>query len=120
MALVSEGDLKYIPLQRSLGLQFDLDTPSELLTLAIHPGIGEYTKRALAKIDLDTSKCLKIREIINNPDSELVVFGVESALLIFKLLDELTRCRIRLYSEERGQKLWAETSGGSQSLYWVN
>lgn len=116
MALVCEGDLKYIPLQRSLGLQFDLDTPSELLTLAIHPGIGEYTKRALAKIDLDTSKCLKIREIINDPDSELVVFGrIGSAN--FKLLDELTRCRIRLYSEERGLKaLGRDVRGEAVSL----
>ena len=40
---------------------------------------------------------------MQDPNSELLVYGrVNSAL--FKLLDELTSCRIRLYSEERGMK----------------
>ena len=52
--LVHEGNLKFIPLQRSLGLHFDLDTPADLVILANHPGAGFHTKEAIAKADIDT------------------------------------------------------------------
>ncbi|NLM70143.1 MAG: hypothetical protein GX177_09140 [Firmicutes bacterium] len=101
--LVQQTDLRFIPLQRSLGLNFDIDTPSDLMILACHPHLGFYTKQALAEIEIDFSRCEKIKQVMQDPNSELLVYGrVNSAL--FKLLDELTSCRIRLYSEERGMK----------------
>ena len=36
-ALVEAG-LPYRPLPRSLGLNFDVDTPTDLMVLAVHPG----------------------------------------------------------------------------------
>lgn len=101
--LVEEADLRFISLQRTLGLQFDLDTPSELLTLAVHPGIGLNTKKAIAEIKLNTSRCEQIKEVIRDPYAELLVFGRVGSTP-FRLLDELSRCKIRLYSEERGLK----------------
>ena len=95
--------MRFIPLQRSLGLNFDIDTPSDLMILACHPHLGFYTKQALAEIEIDFSRCEKIKQVMQDPNSELLVYGrVNSAL--FKLLDELTSCRIRFYSEERGMK----------------
>ncbi len=101
--LVHQGELRFIPLQRSLGLQFDLDTPGDLLALAVHPRVGYHAKQALEAAAFDISRCEQIKQVIGDPLAELVVFGRVGSLL-FKYLDEGTRCRIRLYSEERGLK----------------
>ncbi|HHT36120.1 MAG TPA: hypothetical protein GX019_02970 [Firmicutes bacterium] len=115
--LVQQADLRFIPLQRSLGLQFDIDTPSDLMILACHPHVGEHTKRAVAEMDIDLTRCDKIKQVMGDFHGELLVYGrVNSSL--FKLLDELTRCRIRLYSEERGMKaLGRDVRGEAQSLF---
>lgn len=101
--LAHEAKLKFIPLQRSLGLHFDLDAPGELLTLAVHPDLDENVKEAITRMELDTSKSQQIKAIINDPYSELAVFGRVNALT-FQILDEYSNCRVRLYSEERGLK----------------
>lgn len=114
--LVQQAHLKYIPLQRSLGLQFDLDTPSDLLVLGVHPHIGYHTQKAITASNLDMARVDEILEVINNYQKELVVFGRVGSPL-FKLLDELTHCRIRLYSEERGLKaLGRDLRGEVKSL----
>jgi len=114
--LVQQSGLKYIPTQRTLGLQFDLDTPADLMILANHPSIGTYTKQAIADTKIDIVRCLQIKEVMQTPHADLVVYGRVNAAM-FKLLDELTKCRIRLYSEERGLKaLGRDTNGQARSL----
>lgn len=114
--LVHQAGLKFIPLKRTLGLQFDLDTPAELLVLASHPDVGFYTKSAIAKTNFDVSVCNQIKQVLCDPQADLVVFGRVSSQ-IFRLLDELTACRIRLYSEERGLKsLGRDKRGEVKSL----
>ncbi|NMB38269.1 MAG: hypothetical protein GX994_01705 [Firmicutes bacterium] len=114
--LVNQAGLKFIPLMRTLGMQFDLDTPAELLVLASHPEVGFYTKSAIANTNFDLSVCNQIKQILKEPQADLVVFGRVSSQ-IFKLLDELTHCRIRLYSEERGLKsLGRDKRGEVKSL----
>lgn len=103
LALVHEGGLRHVPLQRSLGLSFDVDTPSDVLILAVHPDVGPFTKAALEKLKLDYTRYDAIKALINNPHGELVLFGRIGAQL-FEYLDAQTRCRIRLFSEERGMK----------------
>ncbi len=116
-AITQQTDVRFISLQRTLGLQFDVDTPGDLLVLATHPGVGIHTKQALTSAAFDGSRCTLIKEVINDPLSELVVFGRVGALL-FKYLDEGTRCRIRLYSEERGLKsLGRDVRGEVISLF---
>lgn len=103
LALVHEASLRLIPLQRSLGLSFDVDTPSDLLILAVHPDTGPYTREALASLDLDYARHDSIKTLLGDPHRELVLFGRIGAQL-FDYLDNHTRCRIRLFSEERGMK----------------
>lgn len=114
--LVREANLKFIPLQRSLGLHFDLDTPADLVILANHPGAGAHTREAIAKTGIDSGQCQRIKQVMQDFQADLVVFGrVNSSL--FQLLDQLTHCRIRLYSEERGLKaLGRDTRGEGRSL----
>lgn len=114
--LVREANLKFIPLQRSLGLHFDLDTPADLVILANHPGAGAHTREAIAKTGIDSGQCQRIKQVMQDFQADLVVFGrVNSS--VFQLLDQLTHCRIRLYSEERGLKaLGRDTRGEGRSL----
>jgi len=114
--LTHEANLKFIPLQRSLGLHFDLDTPADLIILANHPGAGMHTRTAIAGAKLDTGPCRRIKQVMQDYQADLLVYGrVNSAL--FQLLDQLTRCRIRLYSEERGLKaLGRDVRGEVRSL----
>jgi hypothetical protein len=102
-ALTHEGGLRWIPLQRTLGLNFDIDTPTDLLILSVHPDMGHHTKQAVKDLDLDFSRYNAIKELANNPNGEMVLFGRVGSNL-FQYLDAQTRCRIRLFSEERGMK----------------
>ena len=101
LALVHEAGLRYVPLQRSLGLSFDVDTPSDVLILAVHPDVGPHTQAAVESLKLDYTRYNAIKALINDPHGELVLFGRIGGQL-FEYLDAQTRCRIRLYSEERG------------------
>lgn len=101
--LVNEGSLPFLSLPRSLGLHFDLDTPGDLLALGTHPYVGGHTENALRKLDLDLSAAYQIQAAIGDMYQELVVFGRVNAAF-FGYLDEHTKCRIRLFSEERGMK----------------
>lgn len=103
LALVHEAGLRYVPLQRSLGLSFDVDTPSDVLILAVHPDVGPHTKAAVDSLKLDYSRYDAIKALVNDPQGELVLFGRIGGQL-FEYLDAQTRCRIRLFSEERGMK----------------
>ena len=103
LALTHEAGLRWIPLQRTLGLNFDVDTPTDLLILSVHPDIGHYTREAVKCLELDFSRFNAIKELANNPNGEMVLFGRVGSNL-FQYLDAQTRCRIRLFSEERGEK----------------
>mgnify|MGYP001495044776 CR=1 FL=1 len=103
LALTHEAGLRWIPLQRTLGLNFDVDTPTDLLILSVHPDIGQYTKEAVGDLELDFSRFNAIKELANNPNGEMVLFGRVGSNL-FQYLDSQIRCRIRLFSEERGMK----------------
>ncbi len=103
MALVGDAGLRFITLRRSIGLQFDLDTPGDLLVLSVHPAVGEYTRKQLQEIQFDTSRSSAVKRVINDPLGELILCGRIGSPL-FEYLDQQTRCRVRVYSEERGMK----------------
>lgn len=101
-ALVEVG-LPYRPLPRSLGLNFDVDTPTDLMVLAVHPAVGGATAAALASLNLDLEPVRRASERLMAPESDVLIFGRVGGAL-FAYLDATTRCRLRLFSEERGMK----------------
>ncbi len=115
-SIAAQSNLQFIPLQRTLGIQFDLDTPTDVIILAGHPDVGAHTKAAIANTKIDTTRSDEIKAVMQNHDADLVIYGRVGSSL-FQLLDQLTRCRIRLYSEERGLKaLGRDTRGEGRSL----
>lgn len=116
MALSNEAGLRWIPIQRSLGLNFDVDTPADILILSVHPDLGPHTAKAVAGLSWDLDRFEAIKSLLTNPTGELVIFGRVGSNL-FQYLDGHTRCRLRLFSEERGMKaLGRDERGEVQSL----
>lgn len=101
-AMVQAG-LPYRPLPRSLGINFDVDTPADLMVLAVHPAVGRATSDALARLNLNLEPVRKAAERLMSPESDVLIFGRVGGAL-FAYLDATTRCRLRLFSEERGMK----------------
>lgn len=101
-ALVQAG-LPYRSLPRSLGINFDVDTPTDLMVLAVHPAVGRVTGEVLARLNLDLEPVRRAAERLMSPESDVLIFGRVGAAL-FAYLDATTRCRLRLFSEERGMK----------------
>jgi hypothetical protein len=90
-------------LPRSGGTQFDVDTPVDLLTLAVHPEAGTHTKQCLAGLDLDTTAIESALPLMLDRDATLLVAGrVSSATWAY--LERETACSTRVFSEERGMR----------------
>lgn len=103
LALHRQCGLPLVRLARTLGLQFDVDSPSDIMVLAVHPGTGPRVRDALRKFDLDASRYEAAKRALANPGADVFLYGRIGAPL-FSYLDEYSRCRIRLVSEERGMK----------------
>lgn len=103
LLLHQQAGLRLVQLPRTLGINFDIDTPTDLMILAIHPDTGPSTREYLGHLPLKLERFEKVRDILLNPEAQVLVYGRVGAPL-FGYLDEKTRCRLRLVSEERGMK----------------
>lgn len=103
MSLSEEAGLPLVDPPRTLGLHFDIDTPSDLLILGVHPGVGPATRAWLDANPMDRSRIWAVFRVMDEPMADLLIFGRIGAPL-FYYLDDRTRCRLRLLSEERGMK----------------
>ncbi len=73
-ALVEAG-LPYRPLPRSLGLNFDVDTPTDLMVLAVHPAVGRATAAALKELELNLEPVRRAAELLLTPQADVLIFG---------------------------------------------
>lgn len=116
LILHNETGLPLITLPRTLGLHFDVDTPSDLLVLAVHPDRGARVSASLDEFEVDLEPFQKAKATLLDPGVDVFVYGRVSGLLL-SYLDDRTRCRIRLLSEERGMKaLGRDVQGEVRSL----
>ena len=81
----------------------DVETPMDLLTLAVHPGVGPHTRTCLDSLALDTSHLDASLPLMLDRDATILVAGrVSSALMSY--LERETACSTRVLSEERGMR----------------
>jgi hypothetical protein len=90
-------------LPRNGATQFDVDTPMDLLTLAVHPSIGSHTRACLDDLALDVSALETALPLILNRDAEILVAGRVSSAT-WRYMERETACRTRVLSEERGMR----------------
>jgi len=101
--LVKRAGLPCKELPRSAATQLDVDTPTDLMTLKPHPGVGPHTRRYLDSLELDTSHIEQALKFFTDRNAEVLVAGRVSAST-WAYLESETACRVRLFSEERGMR----------------
>ncbi len=105
--LAQDAGLAHDPLEPTIAGIFDIDTPTDLAMLALHPLCGpaarayveeEAVARQLAPL---SARLREAMPTFVRPDEELILAGRVSAQL-WPLLRRDLACRIRVFSEERG------------------
>jgi hypothetical protein len=101
--VLGDAGLPAEELARTTGTSFDIDTPTDLLALALHPGAPEHTRACLARLSLDTRHIKKAISAFVDRQAEILVAGrVGSRALSY--LEREAACRTRVFSEERGMR----------------
>jgi len=114
--LLAETGLKQQLMPRDAESQFDVDTPTDLAILQLHPGIGPHTKAYLDSIKIDTSRLARAITIFKDKKAQILVAGRAGSHL-WSQLEKRTACRVRFLSEERGLRAdGREESGGGGSI----
>jgi hypothetical protein len=101
--LGEDAGLPISELPRSGATQFDVDTPMDLLTLAVHPGTGPHTRECLNGLALDTTTLEATLPLMLDRDSTILVAGRVSSAT-WNYLERETACSTRVLSEERGMR----------------
>ncbi len=87
----------------SLGLLFDIDTPSDLLVLGSGRLGGPRTIAALQTLNLDYSKLEQAKAVLSDEYRDVALIGRVGAPVIGRL-NAILKLRLRVFSEERGMK----------------
>jgi len=90
-------------LPRSGATQFDIDTPVDLLTLAVHPGAGPRARSFLDSLALDTFPLDTALPFMLDREATILVAGRVSSAT-WSYLERETACSTRVLSEERGMR----------------
>jgi hypothetical protein len=90
-------------LPRTGATQLDVDTPTDLLTLAAHPGAGPHTRGYLDSLALDMSAIDAALPLLLDRDATILVAGRVSSAT-WSYLERETACSTRILSEERGMR----------------
>jgi hypothetical protein len=101
--LGEDAGLPIRELPRTGATQFDVDTPVDLLTLAIHPEAGPHTGACLKGLSLDTSALEAALPLMLDRDATILVAGRVSSAT-WGYLERETACSTRVFSEERGMR----------------
>ncbi|HAA37718.1 MAG TPA: hypothetical protein DCE00_02465 [Firmicutes bacterium] len=105
LALLLRYDAKFeqVLLPITLGTQFDIDTPTDLLVLAASPFGGENLRRVLNRLSLPTEKLQQVKAVLQGQYNDVALIGRIGAPAIERLNKNL-KVRLRVFSEERGMK----------------
>jgi hypothetical protein len=101
--LGEDAGLPIRELPRSGATQLDVDTPTDLLTLAVHPGTGPHARAYLDGLHLDTSALDAALPLMLDRDATILVAGRVSSAT-WGYLERETACSTRVLSEERGMR----------------
>jgi hypothetical protein len=87
----------------TLGTQFDIDTPTDLLILADSPYGGPCLRQALSAMDLDTTAVRRVKDVLRGEFPEVALIGRIGAPAVARINHNF-KVRLRVFSEERGMK----------------
>ncbi|MBI2865981.1 MAG: hypothetical protein HYX99_01295 [Chloroflexi bacterium] len=90
-------------LPRKAATQFDVDTPTDLVILQAHPGVGPHTRSYLEALPMQecAQRLRRAMAVLRDPNAEVVIAGRVGSHT-WQALETGTSCRVRLFAEERG------------------
>jgi len=113
-ALRFEAGLSAQVLPRSAATQLDVDTPTDLMTLGLHPKCAPSTKQYLEALRLRSSSLEQVLDVLVDREAELFIAGrVSSAAAAYLQTEAL--CRKRILVEERGMRASGRQARGEVS-----
>lgn len=101
--LAHQAGLRQVLLPRTAAYQFDVDTPTDVLVLKLHPGLGRHARAYVDSLDLDTSRLEVAMSYFGDEDAEVLVAGRVGSH-VWSQLEGGTACRVRVLAEERGMQ----------------
>nr|MBC7244561.1 hypothetical protein [Chloroflexota bacterium] len=101
--LAEKAGLPNESLPRRASTQFDVDTPTDLMILTAHPGVGMHTRIFLDNLCWDTTHIEQAMQRLVDRNAEILVAGRVSAA-VWEYLERETACRVRVLAEERGMR----------------
>jgi hypothetical protein len=118
--LGERAHLRVIPLPKNAATQLDIDTPTDLLTLALHPGVGKHLRAFLDTAHLDITRVNQVRTLLRERRATILLAGrVSASLALF--LEQNTMCQWRILSEERGMRASGRDERGEvRSLFGLH
>lgn len=110
MTLRDQLGLEMELMPHSLGLLFDIDTPSDLLVLGSGPFAGPRTRAAIDSLNLDYGTLEEAKAVLSDEYEEVALIGRVGAPIIGRL-NAILKLRLRVFSEERGMKSLGRIEG---------
>ncbi len=114
--LLREIGMRRVLIPNSGRVNFDLDTPTDILILGLHPLCGPRAKKVIADLRWSRDKIDQAFEVLKQPSREVAVIGRVGPAVIQYVNSNMVH-RMRVFSEERGMKaLGREDRGEVVSL----
>ena len=102
-SLYHQAGLPNFAVARETGTQMDVDTPTDLMILSLHPGAGPRTRAFLDGCDLDLEPMRRLVRVVANPSRQVLLSGRMAASSL-SLVETGFACQTRAISEERGMR----------------
>jgi len=109
--LRDQAGLRCELLPHSLGVHFDLDTPTDALLMSLLPYNGAIVTGALASLGWDTGRLRAAISRLSETHCEMGLMGRVSPQTM-ALLNSRSFVRLRVFSEERGMKALGRVERG--------
>jgi CTP:molybdopterin cytidylyltransferase MocA len=109
--LLREAGLPRVLMRNTAWINFDLDTPADLLVLSQLAGAGPETRSALGRLNLDSRRILEAKKLFLKVGAEVALIGrVSPPVALF--INANFAVRLRLFSEERGMRAMGRVERG--------
>jgi hypothetical protein len=99
--LRTERNLDFVAQPRTVGTQFDVDTPIDVVLLGYSKNLGPQTRAMLERLSPDPKHVERLLPHLTQRTSELLIFG-RLAGDVMRYFETQIACRTRSLSEERG------------------
>lgn len=109
--LRTEANVEVRSLPASAATRLDIDTPADLLLLALHPGLGAHLRRFLNDQPGDSSRWLAAGRRLFAPGGQVALIGRVSSA-VWAHIEAHSQAWVRVLSEERGMTASGRLAAG--------